>query len=59
MNVGSFIGKRLLRLGWLVLLLIVMQFFVSHATVQSGLSRTAPLPPVSQTGTVAERQSFH
>ena len=47
MNVGEFISKRVLRLGWLVLLLIVAESFVSGATDQSALSRTAPLPPVS------------
>lgn len=45
MNVGEFISKRVLRLGWLVLMLIVAESFVSGATDQAALSRTAPLPP--------------
>tara|TARA_A100001391_G_scaffold196786_1_gene175959 strand:- start:463 stop:663 length:201 start_codon:yes stop_codon:yes gene_type:complete len=44
-NVGEFISKRVLRLGWLVLMLIVAESFVSGATDQAALSRTAPLPP--------------
>lgn len=56
MTFGKFLGKRLLRLGWLVLLLIVLQFLVSNATMQPGLSRTAPLPPVQEIATAGQRQ---
>ena len=59
MNVSEFIGKRVLRLGWLVLLLIVTESFVSDATPQSGLSRTAPLPPLESAAMQDERQSLH
>jgi hypothetical protein len=58
-NVAEFIGKRVLRLGWLILLLIVAQSFVSSATRQSGLSRTAPLPPADTVAIRDERQSLH
>lgn len=58
-NVGEFIGKRVLRLGWLILLLIVAESFVSDATPQSGLSRTAPLPPLDSVAMQDERQSLH
>jgi len=44
-NVGEFISKRVLRMGWLILLLMVAESFVSGATEQAALSRTAPLPP--------------
>jgi len=58
-NLSEFIGKRVLRLGWLVLLLIVAESFVSGATPQSGLSRTAPLPPLESAAMQDERQSLH
>ena len=44
-NAGQFLRKRLLRLGWLILLLLLVQFFVSSATSETGLSRTAHIPP--------------
>ncbi|MEA1941332.1 MAG: hypothetical protein U9P68_03685 [Pseudomonadota bacterium] len=58
-NVSEFIGKRVLRLGWLILLLVVAESFVSGATPQSGLSRTAPLPPLQSAAMQDERQSVH
>lgn len=58
-KVGEFIGKRALRMGWLILLLIVAQSFVSGTTPQSGLSRTAPLPPLETAASAGQRQRVH
>ena len=44
MNVGWFLSKRLLRLGWLLVIQIVLQLGVSFATGQPAQSRTAPIP---------------
>ncbi|MHA6289257.1 hypothetical protein [Maricaulis sp. CAU 1757] len=49
---AEFVSKRLLRLGWLVVFLIVMQLAQGLATPQVTQSRTAPLPPI-EGGTAA------
>lgn len=47
MNVGWFVSKRLLRLGWLLLMLVVLQL-AAGPTPQATQSRTAALPPVER-----------
>lgn len=59
MNVGRFLSKRILRLGWLVLTLMVIQFFVSEATPKPTLSRTAPLPPLAVQDAAQQQQALH
>ena len=58
-NGGQFLSKRLVRLGWRILALILVQFFVSPATSETGLSRTAPLPPLDEAATASQRQTLH
>ncbi|MAC89311.1 MAG: hypothetical protein CMF73_08305 [Maricaulis sp.] len=59
MNAGRFLGKRILRLGWLMLALIMTQFFISEATVEPTLSRTAPLPPLAADDAALQQQTLH
>lgn len=59
MNAGRFLGKRILRLGWLILALMLVQFFVSEATPKRTLSRTAPLPPLVVQDAALQQQSLH
>ncbi len=58
-NGGQFLSKRLVRLGWLVLAVATLQFFISPATSETGLSRTAPLPPLDSAATAHERHTLH
>ena len=59
MNAGRFLGKRILRLGWLILALMMIQFFVSEATPKPTLSRTAPLPPLAAQDAALQQQGLH
>ena len=58
-NGGQFVSKRLVRLGWLILALVTVQLFVSPATSETGLSRTAPLPPLEEPATASQRPTLH
>ena len=50
-NVGRIVSKRLVRLGWVVLALAIVQLMSATPEPHTGLSRTARLPPLETPAT--------
>ncbi|WP_417468837.1 hypothetical protein [Maricaulis sp.] len=59
LNVARFLGKRLVRICWMLLLLAAAQLAGALMAGQPPTSRTAAVPPLSAENVALQRHSLH
>tara|TARA_R110000822_G_scaffold281960_1_gene403579 strand:- start:440 stop:655 length:216 start_codon:yes stop_codon:yes gene_type:complete len=59
LDVARFLGKRLVRIGWMLLLLAAAQLAGALMVTEPQASRTAAVPPLSVEDAAMQRHRLH